>query len=127
MSSFDISLRSQITIWKIGDLPIFLILQLGINHASSSITQELRFCDFPLSNYNSKWSASLWGPCAQITFGSTVRLGEFTVLFEGGYRQTSNVVSEEIIESSAGKDKMGGIWNIGLNGFVFLVSLEMKL
>jgi hypothetical protein len=126
-ASLEISFIGEITAVEIVKVPVHLNVQLGTCRNSASITQELRFFDFPWNNYDSKWSASAWGVYSQFTVGVPVQLGNLTLGLEGGYRYSSCQVTDETIESSTGNYSTDDHWDIGQNGFIFLVSAEMNL
>ncbi len=127
VNALEIAFRGQFTTVEIADVPIYLNIQLGVCQNSASITQELRFIDFPENNFDSKWSASAWGVCSQLTFGVPVRLGDFILVLEGGYRYSSCQVTGVTIESSTGNSSIDSHWDIGQDGFVFLASIEMNI
>ena len=127
VNALEIAFKGQFTTVEIADVPIYLDIQLGVCQNSASIMQELRFIDFSENNFDSKWSASAWGICSQLTFGVPVRLGDFTLVLEGGYRYSSCQVTGVTIESSTGNSSIDSHWDIGQDGFVFLASIEMNI
>ena len=127
INSFDISLKTQATLTKVGNVPIHVSLEPGLNYTSTAITQELTYYNYSAYNYNSKWSASGWGPCATGILGSSVELGGVTALVECGYRFSWNFIDEENIISSSGDSKMFEHLNLGQSGIVFRISLGMRL
>jgi hypothetical protein len=127
VNSFDISLKGLIEVIKIEDYPINICLQLGVCNASASISQILKFSDSPQNNYNQKWSVSAWGPFSQAALSLPIQVGEFTISLEGGYRCSSGQVTNQNIEANTGTGSTSDHWDIGQNGFVFLVSCAMNL
>jgi len=104
-----------------------IIIQPGIAYSSAGITEELRYYNLPQADYNSKWSSTAWGPCFQFTFSPVIQTGEFDVSLEGGYRFSWYSASEQKIESSTGNSNTYDHIEIGQNGLIFLVTLEMNL
>ncbi|MGE5797660.1 MAG: hypothetical protein ACM339_03885 [Ignavibacteria bacterium] len=126
ISSYEILLKVHYIPGKIGDFSIVICPQFGASHASVLITQEVRFNDYQQSNYDWKMSKGGWGPCVQATIGTSVNLGEFFAGFEGGYRYTRIQVAEQTEESTTGTAEVTQVMDIGLNGFISLLSFGIK-
>ncbi len=124
--SFEILLNVYYTLLKVGEFPIVLSPQLGVSHSSVLITQEVRFNNFSENNYNWKMTKDGWGPCAQLTIGTSINLGEFIVALEGGYRYTQIHVTEQTEESTTGTEEVNKAMGIGLNGFISDLSFGIK-
>ena len=123
VSSLELSLKILHRFAMIGEFPLNVSVQPGIASSSASIIQDLQFLDSPDLMYHSKWSASKWGPCFQATLGTSLKLTQFTVALEVGYKFVWTIVSESTVESTAGNRMMHEPWNIGQEGVVVLASI----
>jgi hypothetical protein len=126
-SALDISFKGVFTVMMIGNAQMNLDIQVGAFNRSASITQSLHFQDFPQENYDGTWSASAWGPFSQLTIGFPVHMGTYTLSFEGGYRYSSGQVTNQTVKSSEGNYTTDLHWDIGSDGFVFLITCGMDL
>ena len=123
---FELLLLAEYIPSKIGIFPVIIGTQVGFCHTSAQIVEELRLSDFSEFNYDRKISMDGWGPCLQITIGTSISLGVFIVALEGGYEQSWNQSTEQLEESTTGTEKLAPKINIGLNGFIFDLSFGIQ-
>ncbi|HVO73280.1 MAG TPA: hypothetical protein VMT35_04600 [Ignavibacteriaceae bacterium] len=126
ISSYEILFKALYIPGKIGEVSFILSPQIGASHQSVIISQEIRFKELQQFNYDWKMSTGGWGPCIQATAGASIDLGEFFASAEGGYRYTRIQVEEQTEESTIGNKKVIQVMDIGLNGFVSLLSFGIK-
>lgn len=127
--AYKLSLNLKATITELGRYPINLDIEPGIDYSSASIVQDLDFFNFPNYSYGTKWLVNSWGFCFQSTLGSTINFGKFSVSIDGGYLFLWNNVFNNSTREAVGKYNLniGGPWNIGVSGFIFLVSADFNL
>ena len=122
VNSYEIALKIKAQMTKIKNLPVFISVQPGVSYASAGITEELKYFDYPQSNFDRKWSTSVWGPSFQTTVGVPIQLEKYVISFEGGYRYSWNKAKDGSIEPQI--LKRIGTLDFGQHGLVFLISLE---
>jgi hypothetical protein len=127
VSSYELSLKMQATLDKLWDFPIIVGIRPGLNYSTATVTETLRFFDFPQNNYDSKTYVYNWGPCFEVTFGTSVQIGPIIGSFESGYRITYVKIIKVPIKSNFGEFTHIVEWNIGQTGFVFLFSVGINL
>lgn len=123
---YNILLKVNYIPWKIGNLALVLSPQIGACHSSVIMTQEVRFNEFPESNYDWKMSKSGWGPCVQGTIGALINLEEFFVSLEGGFRYGRIQVAKQKEESTSETIEVIQVMDIALDGFITHLSFGIR-
>ncbi|MGE5810544.1 MAG: hypothetical protein ACM339_03525, partial [Ignavibacteria bacterium] len=127
VSSYEIALKIKGTVFKIDNFQFDISSQPGLAYSSACITEELTYFGIPQADYDSKWSAYTWGPSFQLTICPAIRLGEFYLSLDGGYRFAWNEVTKGKIESSIGNYERNEVMDISQDGVIFLFSMEKEL
>jgi len=127
VDAYEVSLKMRYTPVDFGKVSISLSPQIGVCHTQVQVTQEVKFNDFQDMNYNWKMTKKGWGPCLQGTVGGSMRLGEFTIALEAGYRYTGIQVDDQTEETNTGTKNVSQVMDIGLNGFYSLVTIGINL
>jgi hypothetical protein len=127
ISVFDISLRMQNTLGKIGDYPLNLGLEVGDCHLSGSVTQEVRFNDFPDNNLDWELSNGSWAPCIGGTIGSSAQFGMLIVSLEAGYKHTFNKLSNNTVTTNGVSENWDWTFDLSQSGFILLLSFGTRL
>jgi len=127
VSAYEVSLKMQYTPVDIGNVSISFSPQIGACHTQVQVTQEIKFNDYSDMNYNWKMTKEGWGPCLQGTIGGSMRLGEFTIALEGGYRYALIKIDDQTEETNTETKNVSQLMDIGLNGFYSLVTVGINL
>jgi hypothetical protein len=126
-SAFEMALVVRARLAHVGGFPINITVQPGLVRSKFTITEDLQFVDLPAENYHAQWTGSAWGPCFQMTIGSSIAFGDWLVSLDGGYAFAWSNTHDISMVSTEGDRSRHDPWNIGQTGPLVLATIDLRL
>lgn len=108
-------------------LPLKVKIQGGVARLSLEIIRELIFTDPSQALSQASVRVTEWGPCGQVTFGTSMRLGPLTTSIDIGYKFSLTRFAAVDAMTSDGEQRLIGPFRLGQAGPVGLVSFALHM